>query len=344
MALVSSGAISLGDVRTELGLSGTISLNDPAVRALLGRSSGVISLSDAYGKSAMPTLATPSITATGQSANLHFVITNNAATAVTVQYSFDYGATWTSGSASAYGTLVVDKTVGMGVSASMIARVSASGYLTSGNSSVASATEYTAIPSLSISSITSTGWTVNSTSSSGYYKLEVAMLWNTTDVYPYGLFYNGASQFTNWYENTGYSVKTAACDSSGNLLSAWSQPSTFNTLEFDVSWYGWQASVGVNYTIAIGSAVDIDSVWFYATSTTHTITFDAIYTPTMSSTFDAYLELYNGSQVMIFHDDDSGGNRNSKIVATGLTVGNFYVIRCKTFNQGSFGNGNLLIV
>lgn len=53
MTLQSSGAISLSQVNTELGLSSTatISLGDSAVRTLAGVSSGAISLSSLYGKS-----------------------------------------------------------------------------------------------------------------------------------------------------------------------------------------------------------------------------------------------------------------------------------------------------
>lgn len=53
MALQTSGAISLSDINVELKLSATatISLNDSAVRGLFGKPSGVISLSDGYGKS-----------------------------------------------------------------------------------------------------------------------------------------------------------------------------------------------------------------------------------------------------------------------------------------------------
>ena len=53
MTLQSSGAISLGNVNTELGRSSTaaISLGETAVRALAGVSSGAIALSNLYGKS-----------------------------------------------------------------------------------------------------------------------------------------------------------------------------------------------------------------------------------------------------------------------------------------------------
>jgi hypothetical protein len=53
MALQTSGPISLGDVRSELGLSGRISLGDAAVRGLAKRETGSISLSHLYGKSAL---------------------------------------------------------------------------------------------------------------------------------------------------------------------------------------------------------------------------------------------------------------------------------------------------
>ena len=55
MALPASGAITFNNVNVELGLSGTatISLNDAAVRALFGKASGAISMSDGYGKSSV---------------------------------------------------------------------------------------------------------------------------------------------------------------------------------------------------------------------------------------------------------------------------------------------------
>jgi hypothetical protein len=63
---VSPNSISLSQVNTELGLTSTatISLNDAAVRALFSKSSGIISMSDGWGKSsvATPTLAAPAFT------------------------------------------------------------------------------------------------------------------------------------------------------------------------------------------------------------------------------------------------------------------------------------------
>jgi hypothetical protein len=53
MTFQSSGPISLGDVNVELGNSNNLPINlgEVNVRGLLGKLSGAISLSDAYGKS-----------------------------------------------------------------------------------------------------------------------------------------------------------------------------------------------------------------------------------------------------------------------------------------------------
>lgn len=50
MALPTTGKISLGDVRTELGTTGAISLGSEDVRTLAGKTSGTVKMSDLYGK------------------------------------------------------------------------------------------------------------------------------------------------------------------------------------------------------------------------------------------------------------------------------------------------------
>jgi hypothetical protein len=289
-------------------------------------------------------LAAPSISATGQSGNLHFVISNPNNILCEVYFSYNSGGSWSGPyNVSAYNTLIVDKTASKGQSASMVAYVHQSGYQASIDSNVATATEFTAIPSLSVVSVTSSDWSLSATSASNYHNIEVTEIWNG-DIKNFGPFVNGNSDYTNWSENTQYSVRVVACDSSGNLMSDWSQPSVFNTLEYDWYWYGILVSTGTTRTVAIGSKVDIDSFWFYATATTHTITFDATYTPTMSSTFDPFLELYSAGQVFVTSNDDGNGNRNSKIVANNLIIGDPYTVRCKSYGQYTFGNGTLTIV
>ena len=53
MALPSSGSITIDQIKTELGITGELSLTDIRVRALAGRSSGDVTLpNDFWGKSA----------------------------------------------------------------------------------------------------------------------------------------------------------------------------------------------------------------------------------------------------------------------------------------------------
>jgi len=89
MALPSSGAISLENIRTELSQSGTISMNDTTVRALSGKTtpnSTEIMPTDFYGKSASPTSVPPPSPGGGcviegtQLSGLITTITNGVAT------------------------------------------------------------------------------------------------------------------------------------------------------------------------------------------------------------------------------------------------------------------------
>jgi hypothetical protein len=66
MTLPSSGAISLNQVNVELGLTGTtsINMNQSSVRTLFAVPSGVISMSNGYGKSNTPTVTSVAVSGT----------------------------------------------------------------------------------------------------------------------------------------------------------------------------------------------------------------------------------------------------------------------------------------
>ncbi len=64
MTLQSSGAITLGNIRTELAESGTFNLGKTSARTLAGVASGSLKLSDFYGKASTP-IPGATVTATG---------------------------------------------------------------------------------------------------------------------------------------------------------------------------------------------------------------------------------------------------------------------------------------
>ena len=80
----------MADIRTELGLSGSISLNTTTVRTLLGKSSGIIKISDAYGKTKPNTIGAQTSSVTSTSFYLYLSITNaapNSPVIIDVTYS-----------------------------------------------------------------------------------------------------------------------------------------------------------------------------------------------------------------------------------------------------------------
>jgi hypothetical protein len=69
VTLPASGSISLGQVATELGVGLPLSLGDSRVRTLAGVSSGPISLSNLYGKSAYTPMTLTTTNGSGGPAN-----------------------------------------------------------------------------------------------------------------------------------------------------------------------------------------------------------------------------------------------------------------------------------
>lgn len=106
MTLQSSGAISLGNVNTELGRSSTatISLGETAVRTLAGVSSGAIALSNLYGKSNAPAVSfsPDGGTSAGAAVTLSDWASGGMTASVTISCSTD--AVWSYTRSGSFGT------------------------------------------------------------------------------------------------------------------------------------------------------------------------------------------------------------------------------------------------
>lgn len=100
MTLQSSGAISLADVRTELGASGAISLGDTNVRNLAGVASGAISLSNLYGKSNGATFTPNGGTTSSSPVALESIATYPGSARKTIDCSATATWTWTKSGAT----------------------------------------------------------------------------------------------------------------------------------------------------------------------------------------------------------------------------------------------------
>lgn len=109
MTLPASGAISFGDVNTELGLSATaqISLGDAAVRGLFGIASGAIDMNTGHGKSSVSYLYPGAVnnynmfTAAGSPAgvvSIICVVNSNIGSTSTASPAFTTGSGWAVGS------------------------------------------------------------------------------------------------------------------------------------------------------------------------------------------------------------------------------------------------------
>lgn len=227
MTLQSSGAISLGDIRTELALSGTISLNDSIVRALLGKSSGSISLSDGYGKSAYPgTPGTPYYTNIAQTT---FTI-NWSASSNTVLYEVwvYIGTNW----------YFYNSTTGLSLNVTaadpgvtyyfFIQAVSYIGYKTPG--SYAGVTTLNYAPGTpgtpTYSSVGQTQVTVNWTAASGVVDYYYVYVWNGSS-WEYVNYSYGLSLVVNWLNpGTNYSFYVIAVNSGGGTSGSYSTVAT----------------------------------------------------------------------------------------------------------------------
>jgi hypothetical protein len=170
MPLQTSGKISLSDIAKELGITiGTpISLGQASVRALLGKSTGAIAISDAYGKSTLKALAIPVVSATGQDRNVRFIVTNNNPVAVSIYQLNGTSLNWNGPYSLAANTAgIIDVPTGYKTSVSMVAyfTTTATGYVTtaSGQSASVSATSHTQLSTPTIKTYVGGDRTISAT-------------------------------------------------------------------------------------------------------------------------------------------------------------------------------------
>jgi hypothetical protein len=228
MTLPSSGPISLLDVRTELGLSGTISLNDTAVRNLLGKVSGIISLFDAYGKTYIPPPGVPGdpyyTSVTQTSATINWTAGSNA-TSYEVYYWWN--ATWTYLGSS---TVLYYYVSGLSSNAAYyfkIRSVNASGTADSNFTTLNTLPYAPGVPGTpTYTNIGRSNVTINWTASSGVVDYYYIMRWNGTT-----WVYEGTSIATNWTDNlltpnTTYYFYIVAFNAGGNTAGSWSSVTT----------------------------------------------------------------------------------------------------------------------
>lgn len=292
MALQSNGVISIGNIRTELGFSGKLSLGEAIVRALLNRPTGSVSLAHAYGKSATPTApGTPAFSSITTSS---FTVSWTAATTNTAgSISYDVylnGNFYTNTTATSIS--VTGRSSSTYYTIQILAKLTLSStvYSTWGNS--AGVTTSTPAPSSpgspAFSSISASSFRAswNSASNASYY-----------NVYLNGNYY---AQTTNTYydfsglsANTNYSVYITAVGSGGStsggsasVTTAQNPPGqpgnpTFTSIT--------QTSATINWTAASGATSYEVYYWWNSTWTLFATTTNLYaYTSSLSANSSYY--------------------------------------------------------
>jgi hypothetical protein len=314
---VSPNSISLSQVNTELSFTSniTISMNDTAVRALFGKASGTISMSDGWGKSRGVSI--PSIVAYGEHLNVRFVITNNSSFAVTAYYSTNSGTSYTSVSLASGASTTVNKAVTYATSVSMVVYATATGYANSPVSSPVSGTSFSqlAVPA----GLTATG---------GFNAITFS--WTAAS----GVTYTGAID-----GNTKVNVTSPV---------TYSGISGAHTFDLTAAQSGYSpvstSIIGVAQTataLTIGAAAIAGNINTNATTNFYSFTpgYGVTHYITMvrdGTSLDPYLYLYKQDGTYISADDDGAGNLNSLLTFT-PTVGTTYIVYAQSLSHNSSG-------
>ena len=228
MTLPSSGPISLLDVRNELGFSGTISLNDTAVRNLLGKASGIISLFDAYGKSNLPPPSIPGnpyyTSVTQTSATINWTASTYASS---YEVYYWWNSTWTYLGYTTDLFMYVNGLTDNSAYYFKVRAVNASGYNESYWTTLNTLPYAPGTPGTpTYTNVTRTSATLNWTASSGVVDYYYVYVWTGTS-----WSFAGVSNTTTWTNyslnpNTTYYFYIAAFNAGGNTSGSWSSVTT----------------------------------------------------------------------------------------------------------------------
>jgi hypothetical protein len=302
---VSPNSISLSQVNIELGLTSNtaISLNNTAVRALFGRTSGTISMSDGWGKSSVVKLGTPTFTAaTGGAGTVSF--TWNAITSAT-SYDVTFNGTTTNQTSTTFA-----RTSGVNAGSYALSVVAKATGFTSSDAGVSTTVNVTS-PKLATPLYSVVAGGVNSvsfawTAVSNATSYDVTFNGNTTN--QTGLTFNIASGVAAGTYSLSVVAKAANytnsdAATSGNIIVTNAKLST------------------PSFTAATGSVNQVSFTWSAVTNaTSYDVTFNSVTTTQTSTTFTSVNTLTPGTYYLFvkakaanYPDSDVG---TSSAVAT----------------------------
>ena len=311
---VAPNSISMSQLNVELGLTSTakISLNDTVVRTLLGKSSGTISLSDAYSKSAMEKLPTPVVTYTAGLGSITF--NWDAITGAKYWYYFNGSVTAQEASTNSY------KVSGLESNESRTIQVyyTKAGFI---NSEIS-----TLVTGYSQKVVTITGLKVVAGLNS------LTFSWTAET----GVSYTG-------YLDNGTVTTVTSPVTYPNLSQ---QEHTFTLNAAKPGFVTNSSSISGTPVAGIAITVNASAITgtLSATVPTNYYTFTAPYNLTytipmnkVTSTLDPTLKLYTSSGTLVASNDDGGSNYNA-LISKELTAGTSYVIHASSTGQYPYGD------
>jgi hypothetical protein len=321
---VSPNSISLSQVNIELGFASNtaISMNDTAVRALFGRTSGTISMSDGWGKSSVVKLGTPTFTAaTGGAGTVSF--TWNAITSAT-SYDVTFNGTTTNQTSTTFA-----RTSGVNAGSYALSVVAKATGFTSSDAGVSTTVNVTS-PKLATPLYSVVAGGVNS----------VSFAWTAvSNATSYDVTFNG-----NTTTQTGLTFNIASGVAAGTYsLSVVAKAANYTNSDAATSGNIIVTNAKLStpsFTAATGSVNQVSFTWSAVTNaTSYDVTFNSVTTTQTSTTFTSVNTLTPGTYYLFvkakaanYPDSDVG---TSSAVATATNVLGTLNVSVSGINSGS---------